>query len=330
MQNQPWDPSVKGLASVPQVLAMMDDKLDWTQQLGEAFLAQPDDVQNAIQALRAKAEAAGNLKSSKEQRVRRVAATTGPDYVGPSDYIVIEPIEPDYIYVPVYDPVVVFGIGFWPAAYVPFFWYPPWWAVGPVFGFGPAFFVGPAIWCQYNWGYAGFASIQVNTVYYSQFNKVAYTGGGAGRLQTWKFAPAHHGNVPFKNPKLQHQFGNLGATGTKRGQPERTFQRGQTGKTFQGGQSGKTFRGGKTFQGGQSSKTFQGGQSSKTFRGGQSSKTFQGGQSRKTFQGSQSRKTFQSGQSGKTFQGGQSGKAFQRGQSGRSIQGGQKGQGYSR
>ena len=151
MQNQPWDPSVKGLTSVPQVLAMMNDRLDWTQQLGEAFLAQPDDVQRAIQALRDKAEAAGNLKSSKEQRVRRVAATPSPGYVGPSAYIVIEPTEPDYIYVPVYDPTVVFGVGFWSPEYVPFFWYPPWWTVGPAFGFGPAFFVGPALWCHYNW-----------------------------------------------------------------------------------------------------------------------------------------------------------------------------------
>src|SRR5215207_2065843 len=62
MQNQPWEPSVKGLTSVPQVLAMMNDKLDWTSRLGEAFLAQPDDVQNAIQTLRAQAETAGNLK----------------------------------------------------------------------------------------------------------------------------------------------------------------------------------------------------------------------------------------------------------------------------
>ena len=75
MQKQPWDPSVKGLASVPQELAMMNEKLEWTSQLGEAFLAQPDDVQNAIQALRKQAETTGNLKSSKEQKVRRVAAT---------------------------------------------------------------------------------------------------------------------------------------------------------------------------------------------------------------------------------------------------------------
>ena len=65
MQQQPWDPSIKGLTSVPQVLAMMNEKLDWTNQLGEAFLAQPDDVQNAIQTLRKQAEVTGNLKPSK-------------------------------------------------------------------------------------------------------------------------------------------------------------------------------------------------------------------------------------------------------------------------
>ncbi len=227
MQQQPWDPSVKGLTAVPQVLAMMDDKLDWTNQLGEAFLAQPDDVQNAIQALRAKAEAAGNLKSSKEQRVRRVAAPPSPDYVGPPEYIVIEPVEPDYIYVPVYDPVVVYGIDYWPPAYVPFFWYPPWWTVGPAFGFGAALFVGPALWYHYNWGYGGFAAIQTNTALYSRFNRVNVTGGG--QFQNWKFDPVHRGSVPFKNTNLQQQFGKVGARGvqgvqTHKGQIEQQRQ----------------------------------------------------------------------------------------------------------
>ena len=67
MQGQPWDASVKGLTAVPQVLAMMNEEFDWTQQLGEAFLAEPDDVTKAIQLLRDKAVAAGNLKSTKEQ-----------------------------------------------------------------------------------------------------------------------------------------------------------------------------------------------------------------------------------------------------------------------
>ena len=240
MQQQPWDTSVKGLTSVPQVLAMMNAKLDWTQQLGEAFLAQPDDVQRAIQALRAQAEAAGNLKSSKEQKVRRVAATPGPDYVGPPEYIVIEPMEPDYIYVPIYDPTLVFGFDFWEPDYVPFFWYPPWWTVGPVFGFGPLLFVGPALWCDWNWGHSGFAAVQINATRFSQFNKVAFAG--AGQSKNWHFDPGHRGNVAFKNTKLQQQYGNLSG---KALQGSKAFQGGKAFKAAKPSKAAKPFQGGK-------------------------------------------------------------------------------------
>src|SRR5262249_60697454 len=102
-----------------------------------------------VQALRKQAEVTGNLKSSKEQKVSRVAApSTG--YAGPPEYIVIEPAEPDYIYVPVYDPVVVYGPTYWAPAYSPFFWPPPCAPVAPVFGFGAALFVGPALWYHSN------------------------------------------------------------------------------------------------------------------------------------------------------------------------------------
>ena len=253
MEKQSWDPSVKGLTSVPQVLSMMNDKLDWTEQLGEAFLAQPDDVQNAIQVLREKAEAAGNLKSSKEQKVRRVAATPSAGYAGPPQVIIIEPVTPDYIYVPVYNPVVVFGIGFWPPAYVPFTWYPTWWAPGPVFGFGPVYVVGPALWCDFRWGYRGFDAIRINTVLYSKFNKVRING--PDKFQNWKFDPNRRGNLAFKNPKLEQQFGkgkltnkispdklitDKGVTGKEGGNKlttdKLTTDKGQTGK--QGGNKG--------------------------------------------------------------------------------------------
>lgn len=263
MQKQPWDPSVKGLTSVPQVLAMMNEKLDWTNQLGEAFLAQPDDVQNAIQALRSQAETTGNLKSGKEQKVRRVAAPPSTGYVGPPEYIVIEPMEPDYINVPVYDPLVVYGSGYWAPAYAPFFWYPPWWTVGAAFGFGAALFVGPALYYHYNWGYGGFAAIQTNTVLYSKFNKVNLSGGG--QFQNWKFDPAHHGNVQFKNTKLQQQFGTVGGKGVQ------GVQGIQTGKAIQGIQTGKGLQGiqtGKGVQGIQTSKSIQGVQTSKSIQTG--------------------------------------------------------------
>jgi hypothetical protein len=70
MARQSWDPAVKSLATVPQVLQQMNENLDWTQKLGDAFLAQQQDVMNTVQGLRARADAAGNLKSSPQQVVK--------------------------------------------------------------------------------------------------------------------------------------------------------------------------------------------------------------------------------------------------------------------
>jgi len=252
MQKEPWDPSVKGLTSVPQVLAMMNEKLDWTAQLGEAFLAQPNDVQTAIQALRKQADSTGNLKSGKEQKVRRVPAPQGTGYAGPPEYYVIEPLEPDYVYVPVYDPVVIYGPGYWPPAYAPFFWRPSWWVAGPVIAFGAAAFVGPALWYRYNWGHPGFAAIQTNPALYSKFNRVAVAPGAA---QAWKFNAVHR-NTQFKNTNLQKQFGNVGTRNLQGVQTLRGPQTGtQLGKGAQGIQGVQGVQGGKNVQGIKTGKT---------------------------------------------------------------------------
>jgi Protein of unknown function (DUF3300) len=320
MQKQPWDPSVKGLASVPQVLAMMNEKLEWTSQLGEAFLAQPDDVQNAIQALRKQAETTGNLKSSKEQKVRRVAATPSASYVGPPEYIVIEPMEPDYIYVPVYDPLVVYGSDYWSPAYAPFFWYPPWWTIGPAFGFGAAHFVGPALWYQYNWGHGGFAAIQTNTALYSKFNKVKFTGD-----KNWKFDPGHHGSVQFKNTKLQQQFGKPGGKDVQ-GIESKRIQGVQTDKSIKGVQTDKGIKGVQTdkdIKGVQTDKSIKGVQTDKSIKGVQTDKRSQGVQ---TYQRSHGVQTYQRShgvQTGMRSQGGQTSmRSSQGGQTSRGVQGG--------
>jgi hypothetical protein len=96
LEAQPWDPSVKSLVNFPQVLAMMSEKLDWTQKLGDAFLAQQKDVMGTVQKLRAKAQASGNLKTTKEQVVKVE-----------QQVIIIEPASPQIIYVPTYNPTVV-------------------------------------------------------------------------------------------------------------------------------------------------------------------------------------------------------------------------------
>lgn len=207
MQKQPWDPSVKGLTSVPQVLAMMSEQLDWMEQLGEAFLVQPDDISKTIQKLRAKAEATGNLKTSKELKVTKVKAPPPPAGApGPAvvveepEYIEIEPAEPDVVYVPVYDPVVVYGG--WPyPAYRPFYWRPPGYVYAGVFGFGAAFIVGPALWTHYDWRHR---RVWIDARRYNRFN---HTRFATGRPLTWQHNPRHRGSVPYKNVKLRQEFG---------------------------------------------------------------------------------------------------------------------------
>ena len=104
MQKQTWDPSVKALTAVPETLAMMNDQLKWTQDLGDAFLAQQSDVLDAVQRLRARADAAGNLKSTPQQTVTRTNRPAGSPAGAPAQAYVIQPTNPNEYYVPVYDP----------------------------------------------------------------------------------------------------------------------------------------------------------------------------------------------------------------------------------
>jgi len=113
LESQEWDPSVKSLVNFPQVLTMMSEKLDWTQKLGDAFLEDKKKVMDTIQSLRAKAQASGNLKTTKEQTV-----------IVEEKIIKIEQASPQVIYVPTYNPTVVYGA--WPyPAYPTYYYYPP-------------------------------------------------------------------------------------------------------------------------------------------------------------------------------------------------------------
>src|ERR1700761_6216047 len=103
MQGQSWDPSIKALAAVPQTLQMMNDKLDWTQQLGDAFLAQQQSVLDAVQTLRAEAQAAGNLQSTPQQAVTTAPPPADGIAAGTAQPIVIQPVNPGVYYVPVYN-----------------------------------------------------------------------------------------------------------------------------------------------------------------------------------------------------------------------------------
>jgi Protein of unknown function (DUF3300)/Caspase domain len=209
MQKQTWDASVKALAAVPQVLAMMSDKIDWTQSLGDAYLVQPDDVAAAIQRLRLKAEAGGNLRSSNQQRVKRVRAPQPIIVEGrpEPEYIVIEPIDSGIIYVPIYDPFLVYGVWVYPG-YRPFFWHPQGYVVAGPIGFGAPFVVGAALWAHFNWESR---HVERDILNYNKFNHTNIVNNAAN--QTWQHDPLHRGNIPYSNAALQQKFGKLGPNG---------------------------------------------------------------------------------------------------------------------
>ena len=124
VDKQPWDGSVKSLAATPSVLTMMSGKLDWTQKLGDAFLAQQTDVMDAIQRLRTKAQANNQLTSTNEQTVTVRQEDN-------RQVIAIEPTDPNTVHVPYYDPAVVYGQ--WPHPDNPPYYFPDSYAsyIGP-------------------------------------------------------------------------------------------------------------------------------------------------------------------------------------------------------
>ena len=200
VDKQSWDESVKSLVPTPSVLAMMSTKLDWTQKLGDAVLAQQPDVMDAVQRLRTKAQANNKLTSTKEQKVS-VAQQEN------KQVIVIEPAVPDTVYVPYYDPAVVYGG--WPyPAYPPYYFPPPLGYVpGAVLATGIAFGAGYAVgrWASggnywgggVNWGRGNInvnRPVNVNNVNINSNN--------------WQHNPVHRQGVKYNNTNVQQKFSN--------------------------------------------------------------------------------------------------------------------------
>jgi hypothetical protein len=143
VDQQPWDPSVKAIAAFPSVLGNMDKNLSWTSSLGDAYYNQQQDVMSAVQAMRARAQTAGNLKDTPQQTVQAQDST-----------IVIQPADPNVVYVPAYDPWVVYGdpVLAWPGWYP----YPGIWYDGPFLSFGLGFGIGFYGGYGWGWGHWGF------------------------------------------------------------------------------------------------------------------------------------------------------------------------------
>jgi uncharacterized membrane protein YgcG len=204
LEKQPWDPSVKSLVNFPQVLGMMSEKIDLTQKMGDAFLAQQQDVMKAVQSLRAKAQAAGNLKTTKEQKV-----------IVEKETIIIQAADPQVVYVPVYNPTVVYGVWAYPA-YPPAYYYPPsYYAGAAFFGFAAGVAVGAAwgyAWGHCNWGgghveYNVNRNININ----NNINRGAYASHYSGGRGAWQHNPAHRGGVAYRDQATASRY-NRGAS----------------------------------------------------------------------------------------------------------------------
>jgi Protein of unknown function (DUF3300) len=226
LQTQPWDPSVKSIVVVPQVLQMMSDRLDWTEMLGNAFLAQQEDLVNAVQALRTKADSTGTLKTTSQQKVSKqpVPSAAGS---GATTAIVIEPADPQVMYVPTYNPSVVYGA--WPyPSYPPYYWYPPGYVASNIVSFGLGVAVGAAIWGNFNWGRN---QININVNNFNAFNRTNITNAN------WQHNVAHRKGVPYANSNVAQRLGQTAGNTASRDAFRGRAEAGQLGLGNQAGQN---------------------------------------------------------------------------------------------
>jgi uncharacterized membrane protein YgcG len=231
MQTQEWDPSVRALTAVPQTLQLMNDKLGWMQDLGDAFLAQERDVMAAVQRLRARADANGQLNSGPQQKVTKVVrppASAGAPAraVAPEPVYTIEPVNPGEYYVPIYDPGTVYGAWPYPDD-APFYWYPQGYAAVGAFSFAAAAITGAAIWGRANW-WRG--NVGVHVGHYNQFNRANIAGS------SWSHNVNHRRGVPYRDQGVASRFGDQGRATQRDSIRNRQSGAGNPGRTGNAGQ----------------------------------------------------------------------------------------------
>jgi len=245
VDQQPWDPSVKALTAFPSVLGNMDKNLSWASSLGDAYYNQQQAVMDAVQVMRQKAQQAGTLKSTPQQTVTTQGST-----------VTIQPANPDVVYVPAYDPWLVYGYPLmpWPGWYP----YPGIWYEGPYLSFGIGFGIGFFGGFGWGWPYWGFDwyhryPIFNHNRYYSRsttfYNRNYYYRGGGAR---GGFAPRPYagnrppsGNIGGRGGVYNRPGGTTrpfdGSSQAARGYAEPRGQSGTRSGAFSGyGQGGQT------------------------------------------------------------------------------------------
>jgi len=232
--KESWDPSIQALAGLPEVVKRLADDIQWTTDLGNAFLAQQSEVMDAVQRMRKKAQDKGNFKSTEQQKVETKVIEN-------KSVIVVEQANPQVVYVPSYNPVVVYGAPVYP--YPPIY-YPPWgyYAAGMAISFGVGVMMG-AFWSGGWCCGAGWCNNNITINNNNNFNRnsniggnrpsqlpsgggnrnntgggnrpsqqPARGGGDRGGDSTWKHNPQHRGGTPYKDRATADRFG-----GTTRG-----------------------------------------------------------------------------------------------------------------
>jgi hypothetical protein len=205
VEKQPWDPSVQAMVTFPEVVKLLSDNIAWTTDLGNAFLAQQADVMDAVQRMRARAQRNGNLNTTPEQTVQMQTVEGG------EQAIVIEPANPEMVYVPSYDSMVVYG----DSSYA----YPTLYYASPVYyrtAGALAFGVGVALGAAWggNWGYGckwANGSININNKYVSNSNRNKNINYGNRPPQqptggAWQHNPQHRGGAPYADRRTANKY----------------------------------------------------------------------------------------------------------------------------
>src|SRR5438067_6700697 len=207
--KQPWDPSVQSLVEFPDVVQRMAGNIQWTTDLGNAFLAQQSDVMDAVQRLRGKAQGTGNLKTNAQSVVKTETVSSG------KQVIEIQQANPDMVYVPSYDPTVVYGPAPVEYPYYPYTY--PGYVPGTALMWGAGIALGAAAWGAWggHWGNCDWNGGNVNINNNNNFNKnnnfnrnVSRQGQG-----NWQHNPQHRGNAPYGNRQTANKFGGRGPGG---------------------------------------------------------------------------------------------------------------------
>ena len=191
--EQPWDPSIQSMAALPDLVNRLADDIQWVTELGNAFLTNQADVMDAVQRMRAKAKDKGALETNEQQVVSTEVVET-------KTVIVVQPADPEIIYVPSYNPTYVYPPPVYP--YPPVY-YPPYNPGGAFVAFSVGVMWGAAIWggscCHCGWGHSN-VNININ----NNFNRNSNINVGGGN---WQHNSAHRGGTPYSNKATASKYG---------------------------------------------------------------------------------------------------------------------------